>query len=55
MNPAFAEAARRGGRQILAAALQDSRARTLALLDAYTAALGDSLPVPCSPQLNPPL
>jgi iron(II)-dependent oxidoreductase len=55
MNTTYAEAARRGGRQILAAALHDSRARTLALLDAYTAALGDSLPVPCSPQLNPPL
>ncbi len=55
MNPAFAEAARRGGRQILAAALQDSRARTLALLDAYAAALGAALRVACSPQLNPPL
>jgi hypothetical protein len=29
--------------------------RTLALLDAYVAALGESLVVPYSPQLNPPL
>jgi EgtB-related family protein len=51
---AFSEAARRGGRQFLAAALADSRARTLALLDAYVAALGDSLSIDYSPQLNPP-
>ena len=53
-DTARSEAARRGGRRILAAALADSRARTLALLDAYVAALGDSLSVPYSPQLNPP-
>jgi EgtB-related family protein len=53
-HPTPAEAARRGGRQLLAAALADSRARTLALLDAYAVALGDTLAVPCSPQLNPP-
>jgi iron(II)-dependent oxidoreductase len=55
MQATQAEAARRGGREVLAAALTDSRARTLALLEAYTAALGDTLPVPYSPQLNPPL
>jgi EgtB-related family protein len=48
-------AARQGGRDILAAALRDSRARTLALQDAYVAALGAALVVPYSPQLNPPL
>lgn len=52
--PARSEAARRGGRRFLAAALADSRARTLALLDAYAAALGESLTVPYSPQFNPP-
>lgn len=51
-DPAIA--ARCGGRDILAAALQDSRARTLALLEAYVAALGEALPVPCEAQLNPP-
>ena len=50
-----ATAARQGGRAVLAAALRDSRARTLALQDAYVAALGEGLVVPCSPQLNPPL
>lgn len=54
IDTARSEAARRGGRQLLAAALADSRARTLALLDAYAAALGESLTIPCSPQLNPP-
>lgn len=49
-----AETARRGGREVLAAALADSRARTLALLDAWAAALGDAPTVPYSPQLNPP-
>jgi EgtB-related family protein len=56
MNVATAarsEAARRGGRQALATALADSRARTLALLDAYAVVLGEGLTVPCSPQLNP--
>lgn len=54
LAPARSEAARRGGRRLLAAALVDSRARTLALLDAYAAALGEALAVPYSPQLNPP-
>lgn len=53
-HPTAVEAARRGDRQFLAAALADSRARTLALLDAYAAALGESLTIPRSPQLNPP-
>ncbi|MGF1612803.1 MAG: selenoneine synthase SenA [Gammaproteobacteria bacterium] len=47
--------ARTGGRAILADALRDSRARTLALLDAYVATLGAALTVPYSAQLNPPL
>ncbi len=55
MNIDPAIAARRGSRADLAAALRDSRARTLALLDAYVAALGESLVVPYSVQLNPPL
>jgi iron(II)-dependent oxidoreductase len=55
MQATQAEAARRGGREVLAAALADSRARTLALLEAYVAALGEALPIPYSPQLNPPL
>jgi ergothioneine biosynthesis protein EgtB len=50
-----ATAARQSGRAVLAAALLDSRARTLALQDAYVAALGESLVVPCLTQLNPPL
>lgn len=55
MPPDAAQAARCGGRDVLAAALADSRARTLALLDTQAAALGETLPVPYSPQLNPPL
>ncbi len=39
----------------LAALLQDSRARTLALLDVYEAVLGQELQVPQSTELNPPL
>jgi iron(II)-dependent oxidoreductase len=54
MNTALSETARRGARQFLAAALCDSRARTQALLDAYAVALGDSVVVPYSPQINPP-
>ena len=38
----------------LAAALQDARRRTLALLDAYVVKLGEELRIPHSPQLNPP-
>jgi gamma-glutamyl hercynylcysteine S-oxide synthase len=45
---------REGGRAEAAAALTDIRTRTLALLDAYAAALGPELRVPYSAQLNPP-
>jgi gamma-glutamyl hercynylcysteine S-oxide synthase len=55
MNFLAAIRARQGGRAELAAALQDSRARTLALLDAYVATLGETLAVPYSTQLNPPI
>jgi EgtB-related family protein len=54
-SPTPADGARRGGRADLVAALQDSRARTLALLDAYVATLGEQLPIPYSVQFNPPL
>jgi iron(II)-dependent oxidoreductase len=47
--------ARGGGRAALAKSLSDSRATTLALLDAYVDVLGESLVVPYSTQLNPPL
>ena len=47
-------AARSGGRAVLVAALRASRQRTLALLDAYAAHLGDALLIPYAPQLNPP-
>jgi gamma-glutamyl hercynylcysteine S-oxide synthase len=50
-----AEAARCGGRTVLTQALQSARARTLALCEAYEAALGPGLRVPCTPELNPPL
>ena len=50
-----ADAARSSGKVGLAAALRDARARTLALFDAYEAALGPELRVPCSPELNLPL
>jgi EgtB-related family protein len=49
MNARTAKAAQ------LALMLQDSRARTLALADAYAAALGDALTVPKLDTLNPPL
>lgn len=50
-----AHAARTATASILAELLQASRARTLALVDAYVAALGPQLVVPYSNQLNPPL
>ena len=50
-----AHAARTAHASLLAELLQASRARTLGLVAAYEAALGTTLPVPCSPQLNPPL
>lgn len=55
MNFTLAQATRTGGPDKLARTLQDSRTRTLTLLDAYTAALGEELKVPYSTQLNPPL
>lgn len=50
-----AQAARTADAPALAQQLRASRAHTLALLDAYEAALGPLLTVPCSAQLNPPL
>lgn len=57
LNPPWQEAnaARTATATVLADLLQDSRARTLALVDAYAAALGPQLVVPYSGQLNPPL
>ena len=55
MNFDAATSARGGDRAALAVHLRDSRVRTLALLDAYVAALGEALVVPYSLQLNPPL
>lgn len=52
---AEAEAVRCGGKAVLALALQDARERSFALLDAYVAALGPGLRVPCTAELNPPL
>ena len=49
------EAARCLDKTALADAMCESRARTLALFDACTAALGPALAVPCAPELNPPL
>ncbi len=54
-EPCPAVLARCGGREVLAHALRDARARTLRLLAAYAAALGESLEVPYAPELNPPL
>jgi gamma-glutamyl hercynylcysteine S-oxide synthase len=50
-----AEDARRGGRTLLADALRGARARTLALFASYEAALGDSLRIPRSHEVNLPL
>ena len=50
-----AEAARCGGKALLAQSLRDARARSLALFDRYEAALGPGLRVPCTPELNLPL
>lgn len=55
MHSRASEIARHAGRQQLATALRNSRARTLALLDAYALGLGHGLKVPPSEQLNPPL
>jgi len=50
-----ADTVRNAGRKLLAEALRSSRARTLEQFDAIVADLGESLVVPYSPQLNPPL
>lgn len=50
-----AEAARCGGKALLAQALSDARERSLALFGAWQAALGPDLRVPCTPELNLPL
>ena len=50
-----AESARCGGKAWLAVALRETRARSLALFDAYEAALGPGLRVPNTPELNLPL
>ncbi len=52
---AAAQHARCAGRADLARLLQDTRARTLRLLDAWEAALGPALRVPQADGLNPPL
>ena len=49
-----ARRARGGNAADLAAGLQEARRRTLDLLEAYAAKLGDALSIPYSPQLNPP-
>lgn len=55
MMPSPATLSRTADRARLAAMLTDSRRHTLALLDAYSAALGDALIVPKLDHLNPPL
>ena len=52
---AAARTAREGDAEALATALRTTRARTRALLWAFESALGPTLAVPYSPQLNPPL
>lgn len=51
----FAQHIRHASATELALALSDSRARTLALFDAFERALGCSATVPKRPELNPPL
>ncbi len=53
--PSAAAHARQANASDLAVLLRDSRARTLALAHAYAAALGPAMPVPTTPELNPPL
>ena len=50
-----ADAARTATAAALAPLLQNSRARTLALLEVYQDALGSTCEVPCSSEFNPPL
>lgn len=54
-NGSAADMARRADRATLAAALLDTRQRTLGLLEAFERALGHELRVPCTPELNLPL
>ncbi|MCV0439366.1 MAG: SUMF1/EgtB/PvdO family nonheme iron enzyme [Hydrogenophaga sp.] len=54
-NGLEADHARQGGRDLLVRALVDARARSLRLFAAFEAALGPGLPVPCMPEINPPL
>jgi formylglycine-generating enzyme required for sulfatase activity len=53
ITPAIA--ARTQGRDFLDAGIRAARNRTLGLLDAYVARLGEELRIPYSAQLNPPL
>ena len=55
MDHSTAIHARTADAGMLATLLEATRTRTLRLLDAYVAALGPSLAVPYSPQLNPPM
>ncbi len=50
-----AQRARQANATELANLLQHSRARTLALAEAYAAALGPAMPVPYAAEFNPPL
>ncbi|WP_332744725.1 selenoneine synthase SenA [Hydrogenophaga sp.] len=54
-GPSTADIARHADRAALAGALVDARERTLRQFTALEAALGPDLPVPCTPELNPPL
>ena len=54
-NYSTATRARTADAATLADMLQDTRQRTLALLDAYVHALGPALRIPYAPELNPPL
>jgi gamma-glutamyl hercynylcysteine S-oxide synthase len=53
-NTVTGEIARTAGREWLHDALQRTRARTLALFAAYEKSLPPGVPVPYSPELNPP-
>jgi ergothioneine biosynthesis protein EgtB len=53
--PADAFSARNACAAELAVLLRNSRARTLALAQAFAKALGPGMVVPCAPELNPPL
>ena len=57
LNPQWhaAQSARSADRDTLAQLLRKTRARTLALAQAYVDTLGPTLSAPCTTQLNPPL